>query len=208
MTQENATATRILEDDDIKPAVVGIIARATERVILVSPYNRFWDDLKTVIEHAVGKGVRFELVLRKGQRDKDRESIDWLNSRGARIFEVEGLHAKIYRNEQEVLLTSMNLTERKDTDDHSEDHYKEIGILMKDDSLIRVVAGYINKLKKEGDRLPKPGQQDESIAGHNGDCVSGGYCIRCKAEVAYNVNAPLCGKDYASFYPRVGGVTP
>ncbi len=99
-------------DGQVAPGILQIIHEAKETVIVVSPYLRLWDDAKKAIRAAKKRKVNVTLILREDEAERQTVSldIDWLDSNKVNYIRVPNLHAKIYLNEDSVLLSSMNLT--------------------------------------------------------------------------------------------------
>ena len=98
-------------DQEVALAVVNIIEEAHQQVIFVTPYLGLWRHLRTAIELAVKKGVDVRFIIRRDREQVRPKDVDWLRSHEVKVFEVEGLHAKIYMNEHTLLVSSMNITE-------------------------------------------------------------------------------------------------
>lgn len=99
-------------DSQVAQGILQVIHEAKETVIVVSPYLRLWDDAKKAIRAAKKRRVNVTLILREDdeERQAGRLDIEWLKSNKVDCVRVPNLHAKIYLNEDTVLLSSMNLT--------------------------------------------------------------------------------------------------
>ncbi len=102
------TEPRFFFDGDVEPEIRKLIREAREEIILVSPYNNFWINLKDELRDARARGVDVFLLYRAGENDRD---IRWLAKEGATVRAVERLHSKLYANETTAFVTSMNLVE-------------------------------------------------------------------------------------------------
>ena len=140
----------IVINDDVSSAVTKLIREANERLILVSPYNSFWDHLRNEIHLAITKrGVQVTVVYREGEKEND--DIIWLRKEGATVHVVDRLHAKLYLNESSVLLTSMNLLQS------SREKSKEVGIYVNDADAQRELRNYVDDLIHLGKKVsPAP----------------------------------------------------
>ena len=140
----NTTETKILKDGEISSEILKIIREANKHIVIVSPYNKFWIHLKNEIKQATNRNIRVEFVCRKDQLEADKASIDWLLEQGVNVYAVERLHSKIYFNETDALITSMNLLET------SVLNSKEIAVLIRDKALIEDTRKYADELIKLG----------------------------------------------------------
>ncbi|MBM3945607.1 MAG: hypothetical protein FJ317_09010, partial [SAR202 cluster bacterium] len=114
----------VFTDDRVASAVLDVIRNAERYVVLVSPYNQFWDHLRDDLRLAVRRNVQVTLIYREDQPATD---IDWVGSLGVTVYGVGRLHAKIFMNESVLLVTSMNLLET------SSKNSKEIAIQINDE---------------------------------------------------------------------------
>lgn len=94
----------------VSDALQEIVKRAEERLWLISPYLRLNAPIRDLIEAKKNSPrIEIHMVCRENQllpREKD-----WLESMSfVKTYICEHLHAKCYLNENEALVTSMNLT--------------------------------------------------------------------------------------------------
>ena len=89
-----------------------LIDQCQSTMVIISPYVkvRYWKKLTNRILNSQKRGVTYEWYYRAGE-DYSREFAQ-LNIKGT---PVEKLHCKIYYNEKQALVTSMNLHEYSDT---------------------------------------------------------------------------------------------
>jgi phosphatidylserine/phosphatidylglycerophosphate/cardiolipin synthase-like enzyme len=92
-------------EDNFK-TIVSLVEEAADFIILVSPFNDFngWDKLKDAINSAVARGVDVKYYVREG------EGFNGMKGLKVNLFEVPGLHAKMYQTEKETYISSGNLT--------------------------------------------------------------------------------------------------
>lgn len=117
----------IIYPAEISGKIMTLIDQAKKSVVIVSPYNKFdnWKKFKNRIKKAHKRGVKITWYIRSNVVG-NREQIEYL---GITPIEVDNLHCKMYINENQAVVTSMNLYEYSD---HSsidigyliEDHYK------------------------------------------------------------------------------------
>jgi len=129
----------ILTDQNLSPCILEIIKKSKEYCFIVTPYInyfKYWEHFKRILEEASTEKKRIVFILRKiDEKDKEKnkkidekkEVIEELNGKYKfDLFFVKNLHVKMYLNESEVLISSMNLT------NFSKDNNYEIGCLIND----------------------------------------------------------------------------
>lgn len=175
--------------------VIGLIKRAKQRLVLVSPYIDLWRGVITDIERAAVGGVRVSVIARGGedqvkQAQALRRLIPCLNSVGY----VDRLHAKLYLSEHEAIITSMNLVES------SALNSVEIAVHIEQ----AYAAKEYNQAKRICDDLLKTAAQDEQRTtvvekpARSAPAAAArrrrkhGFCIRCSESIDFDVDRPLC----------------
>lgn len=114
----NTSATNYLLEEMIK--------HSRERMIIISPFLRFNDRIKELLEDLDRLKVDVRIVY--GKSELAPPEINWLKTlEYVRTSFCENLHAKCYLNEGEAIVTSMNLYE------FSQVNNNEMGILVKRD---------------------------------------------------------------------------
>lgn len=100
------------------------------------------------------------------------------------LYFMESLHAKCYCNEQEMIITSMNMYE------FSERSNREMGVLISranDQTLyedaFEEIRSIVNHSKMERGFV----EQKQSATG---------FCIRCSEKISHNPEAPYCNHCY------------
>jgi len=199
--------------------IQGIIQNAKQSLWLVSPFNQVSDIHLDYLKDAGQKGVKIVLTclgkkIKKEEREK-LESIDNLS-----LWDCSNLHAKLYFNEEVLVVTSLNLYEYSFGN-------REVGIFVDwEDSLneddMEIYSDAINEVKsilassscishtwiedtKKADplsdvdfRASVVAELDKIINAVN-DSRSKGYCINCGAEIELSTKAPYrpyCLKHY------------
>lgn len=101
---------KILNPTENISSIISLIENAKKFVVIVSPYNDLngWDHLKKSINEASGKKIDVAYYVRSGEGSKG------LGDLNVKIYEVQNLHAKMFFNEDEALISSGNLTNRPD----------------------------------------------------------------------------------------------
>lgn len=100
-----------------------ILNEAEDYLVLVSPYLKLNDRLKVRLSDSLNRVEKAYLIYRHGSLNfLDKK---WLSSyKNLKLFEVKNLHSKIYLNEEQTIITSMNLYEYSQINNH------EIGVLL------------------------------------------------------------------------------
>ena len=100
-----------------------IIKTAEERLVLISPFLRVNERIKELLEDK--DRLKMDVRVIYGKNQLQPEENNWLESMASiRTSYCKNLHAKCYLNENEALLTSMNLYE------FSQVNNNEMGILI------------------------------------------------------------------------------
>jgi hypothetical protein len=101
---------KILNPAENIASIISMIENAKKFVVIVSPFNDLtgWDKLKKAINKASENNIDVSYYVRAGEGSKGMEGLN------VKIFEVPTLHAKMFFNESEALISSGNLTNRPD----------------------------------------------------------------------------------------------
>lgn len=100
-----------------------LIKQASERLILISPFLRFNDRIRELLEDK--NRLKIDIRIIYGKNELQPEEISWLKSLDyVRLSFCKNLHAKCYLSEQVAIVTSMNLYE------FSQVNNNEMGILL------------------------------------------------------------------------------
>src|ERR1035437_4134304 len=98
-----------------------LIKGTKDRLVLISPYLQFSDRIK---EHLTNLNIQkrdIRIIYRENKLQTDENN--WLEKQiGVRTSRCKNLHAKCYLNENEAIITSMNLYE------FSQQNNNEMGI--------------------------------------------------------------------------------
>lgn len=107
----------LIAPSKVSGEIFSIIDEADEHLVLVSPYIQIvgWPKLSSRLKSVVNRGIKFRMYVRDGQ--KNLESIDQLQQLGITPYLIPNLHTKLYFNEKNALITSMNLL--RSSDQHS-----------------------------------------------------------------------------------------
>ena len=101
--------SKFLTTTEISYRIESLINEASTFILLISPYLKIHSRLQKIIESKIKKSsVAIIIVCRS--RDLDNATKLWLKTNDKiHCCFVENLHAKCYLNENEAILTSMNL---------------------------------------------------------------------------------------------------
>ncbi len=104
-----------------------LIKKSSDRLILISPYLKLNERVKELLEDK--NRLKIDIRIVYGKSDLQPEEINWLkNLTFIRTSFCKNLHAKCYMNENECIITSLNLYE------FSQINNNEMGILIARDA--------------------------------------------------------------------------
>jgi len=174
-----------------------LINNAKEKLILISPYLRINDRLKQSLEDK--DRLKIDVRLIYGKNELQPAEHNWLKSlRSIRSSFCQNLHAKCYLNEDEAIITSMNLY------DFSQVNNNEMGIYIaksEDPSLYSSIHEEAMRLVRISDeikisvaKVPKADDKTSKLAPSGS-----GYCIRCRMKIKLNPMVPYCKNCYSAW---------
>lgn len=112
---------KILGTTDITHRIEYLLKESSSFLIFVSPYMNLNNRLQAKMSVCFEQVKEVLILYRKGELNKSEK--DWLtNLSNVSLIPIQNLHAKIYMNEHRCLITSMNLYEYSQVNNH------EIGI--------------------------------------------------------------------------------
>lgn len=166
---------KFLATEGVSHALSEIVKRAQERLVLISPYLKVNPRIKELIEDK--NRLKIDVRIIYGKEGPSPEEIAWLQSMtSVRTSFCKNLHAKCYLNENEALLTSMNLYS------HSEVNNYEMGILVSREE----DPGLYKEILEESMRIVRISKDSREPNGANTQPAPKMpvkvYCIRCKEE--------------------------
>lgn len=103
---------QIINPNEIGSKISTLIAESNEKFIVVSPYIDItqWKKIIVNLTRAIKRGVKIDFYFRE-LKEKD---FQLLKKIGVNVYKIKGLHTKLYLNEKEVIVSSMNLYEFSD----------------------------------------------------------------------------------------------
>ena len=101
---------RFLDTTGVSAQLTEIIKKAQDRLVIISPYLRVNRQIKELLEDK--DRMRINVWVIYGKNELRPEENNWLRSMNSiKTGFLSDLHAKCYMNEDEALVTSMNLYE-------------------------------------------------------------------------------------------------
>lgn len=186
-----------------------LIKGTKDRLILISPYLQFTDRIK---EHLYNLNIQkrdIRIVYRENKLQMDENN--WLESQiGIRTSICKNLHAKCYLNENEAIITSMNLYE------FSQMNNNEMGIYITkaqdpelyNDTLLEVqrlltiseeIRVTVKKVTADTPaKTEKKNGEVKTSTSRSGDKKTG-YCIRTGVEIPFDVEKPMSYEAFKSW---------
>jgi hypothetical protein len=104
---------QLIKPSEISGKIMTLIAEADEKVILISPYFKIskWYKLLNRLEALRQKNIAVEIYV----RENEFESIEEVLHIGFHPISIPNLHTKLYLNEKDAIVSSMNLLLSSDT---------------------------------------------------------------------------------------------
>ena len=183
-----------------------IIKNAEERLWLISPYLKVNSRLKELLED---KKPSVDVRVIYGKSELQPEEMKWLEG----LTQIKtsfrrNLHAKCYLNEDQALLTSMNLYE------FSEKNNDEMGVLVSRDEVLyrkifeeskRLVDNSeqirvtVARIETPADDREKPAPKQARRPNAKTGTPTSAFCIRCKDELPVGPLRPYCSRCFRSW---------
>jgi hypothetical protein len=190
-TRSRINGTKFLDTTGVSYHLQQLINQAQDTLILISPYLKINERLRQALEDKDRMKIDIRIVYGKSELQPDQTN--WLKSlRYIRTSYCENLHAKCYLNENEAIVTSMNLYE------FSQVNNQEMGLYITragDAELYSDVYNEAWRLIRISDearvsvKVIPPEDTKPAVSGK-------GYCIRCKKDIALNPAVPYCVECY------------
>jgi phosphatidylserine/phosphatidylglycerophosphate/cardiolipin synthase-like enzyme len=186
-----------------------LIKGTKERLILISPYLQFSERIKEHINNLNIQKRDIRIIYRESKLQLEENN--WLESQiGVRTSICKNLHAKCYLNENEAIITSMNLYE------FSQQNNNEMGIyiskaqdpdlynsaLEEAQRLLTISSEIRVTVKKVTEDTPtkvesKTAETKSSIA--KSTSKQNGYCIRTGVPIPFDVEKPMSFEAFKSW---------
>lgn len=200
----------------VSTAVEDLVNGAKVLLVIVTPYFDPWDRVGRGIKAAKTRNVRVSMLLRggKGRGEREAASREYLDL-GIGVKFLNRLHAKVYINESELIVTSLNLLKTSALDSF------EVGVRFRrvgDEAQYNEVVAQVAQLIARADQDVKvaameqaraPGSVTRAILGLvDGTAAPSakgagrskrGHCVRCSADIALNPERPFCADCYKAW---------
>lgn len=100
-------AMKLIKPSQISGEILTLFEEADEKVIIVSPYCKIgkWHKLLAKLNSLIERNIEIEFYVREGEH----ETIKEIEQVGIKPICIKNLHCKIYMNEKEAIVSSMNL---------------------------------------------------------------------------------------------------
>ena len=188
-----------------------IINSAEDRLVIISPFLRITERIKELLEDKDRMKLDIRVVYGKNELQPDENN--WLDSMSSiRTSFCKNLHAKCYLNENQALLTSMNLYEFSQVNNH------EMGVLVvreeegdlydailqesmrivRISEEIRVTVARVDADKKAKQPSPRAKSRPKKRPARRGK-PDDGFCIRCKEVLPVDPAKPYCKRCHRSW---------
>ena len=165
-----------LATEGVSHALAEIVKSAQERLWIISPYLRLNAPIRDLIEAKKNSPrIEIHMVCRENQLLQGEK--DWLESMSfVKTYICKNLHAKCYLNENEALVTSMNLTADSQVNNY------EMGILVsreEDSKLYDDISDGSRTIVRSSEVSRETSHESTQPTPEMPDKV---FCIRCKEE--------------------------
>ena len=183
--------TKFLTTLETSAKIEKIIRQAEKELTLITPYLKLTHIFHDRLVDAGTKNIKIKLVYGKEELNpEDLESLKELKNLD--LYFCENLHAKCYFNENLMVISSMNLHEFSQTNN------REMGVQIK----LEEDTALFNDAKNEAISIIKASIKETSeskisdLEEYKKKYRDKGYCIRCKTEIEFNHQKPLCRSCY------------
>ena len=178
-------------DEEVTPQILSVIRNAQKYIIIVTPYIDLWGHAIEALVLATKKGVNITVVVRLEPGIETNESVKGLTQAKIKVLVAPYLHAKLYINEETIVVSSMNLLKS------SMQNSLEIALVIQDQEAKQRIRAYVNDtlmplatpLSKESN---EPNYQSHSGPQTQPSKQIIGNCIRCGHPIALKPARPLC----------------
>lgn len=175
-----------------------LINNSNDKLYLISPYLQLNNQLKLSLEDRHKFSIDIVIIYGK-VTDINPDDSEWLKAMpGIKLMFHKDLHAKCYFNEQEAIITSMNLYM------FSQQNNVEMGIYIskeKDEELYKQIASEVDRIKRGSEHRTISVQKVETAKQETKSASKPsqkptGYCIRTGVEIPFNIEKPLSKEAY------------
>lgn len=175
-----------------------IITGAKNKLILISPYLQISKTLFERLKDTNDRQVNITIIY--GKNDLQANEFNLLTSLNrVSLYFFENLHAKCYYNEEQMIITSMNMYE------FSERTNREMGILissLNDKQVYEKAVAESESILKASTLTSNRSQNSYSTPKHSTKTIEKpqSYCIRCRTHLNYlDIDKPYCKDCFYSW---------
>jgi len=198
---------KFLDTTGVSHHLQQLINKADEKLVLISPYLKFNQRIKQSLEDKNRLKIDIRVVYGKNELQPDENN--WLKSMTSiRSSFCKDLHAKCYLNENEAIITSMNLYEFSQVNNNEmgiyidkgndpelyKDIYNEAQRLIRISDEIVVSVEKAQPIEKQPEKVESKPKNEKRI-----ESKKFGYCIRTGIEIPFNVEKPLSYEAFKSW---------
>jgi len=168
-----------------------IIREAKNELTIITPFLKLSNLFLERFRDAENRGVRIKLVYGKRELDsKEQNNLEQLNNLD--LYFCESLHAKCYFNEEQMVITSLNLY------DYSIKNNREMGVYIKreeNEKLFNDALTEANSIIQSA--ISEKISVEKEIPVENEELNHKmGFCIRRHETISFNPDRPLCTSCY------------
>lgn len=172
-----------------------LINKANEKLVIISPYLKINDRIKQSLEDKNRMKIDIRIVYGKNELHPDENN--WLKSMTSiRSSFCKDLHAKCYLNENEAILTSMNLYA------FSQVNNNEMGIHIDkttDPELYKDIYEEAQRLIRISDEIVISVEKAPTKEKTPVSDIKTGFCIRTGVKIPFDVNKPMSYDAFKSW---------
>ena len=199
---------KFLDTTGISYHLEQLLKNARERVVLISPYLKMNDRIKELLDDKDRLKLDIRVVYGKGELQPDESN--WLKTKTSiKTSYCKNLHAKCYMNEQEALITSMNLYDFSQANNNEmgiyvlkseeaelfDSIYIEVGRLIRFSEDVKISVERVSPI----DVTAKSSARKTERPSTKPALPEKGLCIRCKAPLKLDPQHPYCKECYGSW---------
>ncbi len=185
----------ILKTHQIASEIINLITETEAYCYIISPYIKIWAQLERELLKASKKGKMITFVIR--DTEKNSQLLKLLNTElGFEVIMIKDLHLKLFMNEKDCILASMNLY------DTSQTKNIELGYKFRNTKLFKekILDEYIledSNSKRYSGQFEKDREEiRERIREVKEELSKGGFCVECSKSI------DLDGRPYNPYYIR------
>ncbi|MFW9970467.1 MAG: phospholipase D family protein [Candidatus Odinarchaeota archaeon] len=182
---------RFLTTLNASAKVEKIIKDAKKELILITPFLKLSNLFLERLKDADVRGVRIKLVYGKIELNSgEYDNLDQLDN--LELYFCESLHAKCYLNEEQFVITSLNLY------DYSIKNNREMGVYIKKNEDENLFNDALNEARSimQSSSIEKISNEREIGTEKQVLSDKAGFCIRYHEKIPLNPEKPLCPSCY------------